>query len=105
MLAPASSNFVTFNVLPSQLAAQAVEAAEKALAERRAQDAAAVIAAAATQLPDSRVRSMEFLFERENPLHSGQRHAVVGQLLDTSQERDIALGVPAAAASRARGRD
>ena len=38
-------------------------------------------------------------------LHAGEAHALVGELLDAAQQRDVALGVAAAAAARARGLD
>ena len=61
---------------------------------------------AAPRAPRSASRAAaSSLFEREDALHAGERDAVVGELLDPAQQRDVALGVAAAAAGRARRRE
>src|SRR5262245_47516749 len=47
----------------------------------------------------------EVVLEREHTLHTGERHAVVGQLLDAAEQRDVALRVAPAATTRAGGRE
>ena len=53
------------------------------------------------ELGDALACGAQLVLELEDALHAGERHAVVGELLDALQQRDVAVGVAAAAPARA----
>ena len=56
------------------------------------------------ELGDALACAGQLVLEREDALHARERHAVVGELLDPAQQRDVVVGVAPAAAGRARRR-